>query len=178
MKLKTLITVLAATAAIASSATTTLSQSSPEQGVKFICAKSRKGNVPTTYAWTGRGKIAVIRWESKDLNAAGYTPQRRCEEVSPRFQTAYNHGSISFITNGKINNQRVICTARKVEGDCADVLLTLRPQDDSRLVLQQLNEILNGEAAGDPVAQSSSDPQVYIQTNIQQFLRTAPTEKE
>lgn len=173
MKLKSLVTVLATAGALTLSATATVSQSHPERDVQFICAQSRRTNVPTTYAWTRRGKIAVVRWQSR---LSDYSPQRRCEEVSPRFQTAYNNGSLSFITNGTINRQRVICTAREVEGACANLLLTLRPQDEPYSTLEQLNQILNGEIVG-PVVQNSK-PQVYIQIDIEKFLRSAPVEKE
>ncbi|MBO1347066.1 MAG: hypothetical protein EBE86_006570 [Hormoscilla sp. GUM202] len=38
--------------------------------------------VPSTYAWTKRGKLAVVRWVTDHFERAGYDPWRRCYEVS------------------------------------------------------------------------------------------------
>jgi len=119
----------------------------------------------------------VIRWQAKDFNASAYSPQRRCSEVSSRFQTAYNHGSLDFITNGKIDGNPAICTARQVEGACADLLFTLRDQENPFPVLQQLNEVLQGENAA-PLSEASKVRHVYIRTNIKKFLGTATPEKD
>jgi hypothetical protein len=83
--------------------------------VQFICSEGydrvSTRRYPTTYAWTQRGKIAIVRWKTEQF--PGYLPQKRCEEVSPRFQEAYENGTLSFITNGTMNRQPVICTTRQ-----------------------------------------------------------------
>jgi len=104
--------------------------------------------LPTTYAWAQRGKIAVVRWETDYFSKWGYTPEERCKEVSPRLQKAYENGSLLFLTNGTIERKpplepmTVICTSRSDGGGCDTVLMTLRPNDDSRAILQQLGETL------------------------------------
>jgi hypothetical protein len=83
--------------------------------VQFICSEGfdrvSTRRLPTTYAWTQRGKIAIVRWKTEQF--PGYPPQRRCHEVSPRFQEAYENGTLQFITNGMMNRQPVICTTRQ-----------------------------------------------------------------
>jgi hypothetical protein len=107
MKLKTIIAVLATGAMAAGFANTTEASNKPESNpdkssekVSFICRegydKVSGKKLPTTYANNGRGKIAVVRWETKYFK--NYSPQERCEEVSPRFQTAYDNGSLLFLT--------------------------------------------------------------------------------
>jgi hypothetical protein len=105
------------------------------------------------------------------------SPQKRCESVSPRFQQAYNNGTLSFLTNSKINGQPVICTAREYGDSCHTVLMTLRSQDDSFKILNDLKDILNGRSVG-PLIHSSGAPKAYIQLDIEEFLRTQPVEPE
>jgi hypothetical protein len=146
--------------------------------VKFICADSfdseSNASLPTTFAWTNRGKIAVVRWQTENFADAGFSSQQRCEAVSPRFQEAYNNNSIGLITNGTMDNQPVICTSDAPGGDCNTLLMTLRPEDDSLKVLNNLKQVLNGEQVG-PVPHSA-DSQVYYQVDIENFLETAPVE--
>ncbi|MEC4895016.1 MAG: COP23 domain-containing protein [Oscillatoria sp. PMC 1051.18] len=155
-------------------------QANPTQAVRFICDegfdKTTNQDLPTTFGWNSRGKIAVIRWERNVFT--GYPPQKRCAEVSPRFQTAYDNGSVKFLTNGRMNNQPVICTALEFNGDCADLLFTLHPNDDGLAILQQLEDTLNGRAVGGLRQNSSGDAQRYVEVDIEQFLDTAPVEKE
>jgi hypothetical protein len=150
-----------------------------QEQVQFVCAPSfdRQTNqkLPTTFAWTSRGKIAIVRWERTDF--PGFPPQTRCEQVSPKFQKAYDNGGINFLTNGTINQQPVICTARESGGECDTLLMTLRPEDNAVTILTQLQEVLNGRQVG-AVHHSSSTPQVYYQVDFENFLRTAPVEKE
>ena len=58
----------------------------------FICRqgydKVSGQRLPTTYAFTGGQKRAIIRWSTDHFTESGWDPQRRCEAVSPRFQTA------------------------------------------------------------------------------------------
>lgn len=156
----------------------TKAQQRPE--VKFICADGYDQQTgerkPTTYAWTERGKIAVVRWSTEQF--PNFPPQKRCELVSPRFQKAYDNGSLAYLTNGQINGQPVICTAKEPGGSCADLLMTLRPQHDPLSILQGLSDVLQGRQSG-PIRNTSGDnPQIYYQINMERFLRTAPVEEE
>ena len=147
--------------------------------VKFICADSydseSNASLPTTYAWTAKGKIAVVRWQTEDFLSSGFNPQQRCDSVSPRFQEAYENNSIGLITNGTMDNQPVICTSDAPGGDCNTLLMTLRPEDDSVKVLNNLRQVLNGEQVG-PVKHNADTPQIYYQVDIDNFLETAPVE--
>ena len=147
--------------------------------VQFICAASfdneSSESLPTTFAWTPRGKIAIVRWQTEDFAGAGFTSQKRCDAVSPRFQEAYDNNTLGLITNGTINNQPVICTSNEPGGVCQTLLMTLRPEDNSLKVLNSLRQVLNGEQVG-PVKHNADIPQVYYKVDIENFLRTAPVE--
>ena len=99
------------------------------------------------------------------------------QDVSARFQTAYNNGSLKFITNSRINSQPVICTARNNGGACNTTLLTLRPDDDPLVVLTSLNDALRGRGSS-PFEHSSGSKQVYYRIDINKFLQTAFVEEE
>lgn len=152
-----------------------------EQEVQFICSEGYdpKSNerVPTTFAWTQRGKTVIVRWKYKWFNNSDYTTQRRCQEVSSRIQTAYNNDRLQYLANGTQNNQSVICTARQKGSACDTTLLTLRPNDDSLEVLSQLNDIFRGKG-GAPIEHSSGKHQVYYKIDIEKFLQTAPIEEK
>ncbi len=155
-------------------------QAQAQDEVQFICAESfdseSNGALPTTFAWTTRGKIAVVRWQTENFADAGFDPQKRCDEVSPRFQEAYDNNTIGLITNGTIDNQPVICTSDAPGGTCNTLLITLRPEDDSLQVLNNLRQVLNGEQVG-PVKHNADTPQIYYQVDIENFLETAPVEE-
>ncbi len=157
-------------------------QTKQNNNIRFICASGydRESNnrYPTTYAWTPRGKVAIVRWKNDWSNSNQWNPQKRCEAVSPRFQEAYSNGSMNFFTYTWENNQRVICTAFQRGGECATMLFTLRSTDDPVTIIRDLTDILNGRATS-PVRHSSGKARVYFKiTDIDRFLETAPVEKE
>jgi len=158
---------------------TSTAQAEARAKVEFICAdgydQQTDSRLPTTYAWTERGKIAVVRWSTDFFERAGFSPQKRCELVSPRFQKAYDQRTLSYLTNGNMNGQSVICTATEPGGDCADLLLTLRPQDKPLVILEGLASIFRGRGT-EPLRHISG--QIYYPIDMQEFLRNAPVEEE
>ncbi|WP_354636112.1 COP23 domain-containing protein [Planktothricoides raciborskii] len=185
MNIKLLGTVSIASLLVAScSKPTTSSQYTAQEtksdtGTEFICREgydqTADKRLPTTYAFTGGQKRAIIRWSTEYFSGSDWDPKSRCDEVSPRFQTAYENGTLNFITNGTWNNQPAVCTALQDGGPCADLLITMRPSDDSRQFATELGEVLKGRSTG-PMRHSSGNSQVYIQVDIEEFIRNAPVE--
>jgi len=153
------------------------------ESVQFICNQGydpvTQARVPTTYAWTLRGKISLVRWKSDWFSGSGFTPEVRCREVAPRFETAYQNGNLNYLTNGRLNGEKVICAVRENGDHCTydTLLLTLRPKDNEHQALNQLNSILQGDAVDGPIRQNSEE-QIYIELDIENFLATAPVEEE
>ncbi|HAT13927.1 MAG TPA: fasciclin [Microcoleaceae bacterium UBA11344] len=142
--------------------------SAPVQGTIFICASGANG-LPTTYAITTRGRVPVIRWFSDYFSGGGFTPERRCQEVSARFQSFYNSGQLNFIANGYVNGQAVVCAAQASGRPCtgANVLFTLKPGSNAANTVQRLFNIRAG--ASGPLYESQDEPSaVYI--DFKQFL--------
>lgn len=149
-----------------------------QQRVQFICGTSfdAKSNqrLPATLAWTPARKQPIILWKKQVGN---YTAKQRCEEVSPRFQQAYQTGTLQFITNGVMRGQPVICAAKGYQQPCSTLLMTLRPGENSLEALNELRDVLNGRQVG-PAQHSSGTPQMYYEINIEQLLEGAPVENE
>jgi hypothetical protein len=138
-------------------------------GSKFYCGLSK--NVPTTMAKTSRGAVSVIHWVS--TLGETYTPEKRCQIVSEKFQTFYQDGTLNYLTTGTVNHQPVICAAQQENGPCTGVLFTLKPNSDPGRTLQHLLSIRD-RAPG--LVLNESALQIYV--NIADFLDAAPTETD
>ncbi len=146
-------------------------KASSERGSSYFCDRS-KDETFTTFARASTGRIPVIRWESKYFEGSGYTPEKRCLEVSEKFQAASNNGLLNFITTGMENRQPVVCVSSAYGGPCKMTLWTLKPSDNASEVIQKLWQ---GAYATGPLSQSSGGSQIYI--DMKEFLRTAPVEE-
>lgn len=138
--------------------------------VQYTC--SMKNGVPTTIARTPQGTVAVISWKSTHFNGSGFSPQKRCQVVSARFQKHSNQGSLRYITVGEMQNQNVLCVAQTRGGACRrdGLLLTLEPQDNPRNVLKELFSVAS-RASNGPTGRGSAS-EVYI--NMDNYLQRAP----
>ena len=151
---------------------TTIAGSSPASAEKatFVCSASN--GIPTTVAQTSRGKVAVIRWSSDYFSGSGWTPQKRCQEVSKKFQNYYQSGALNYLTTGIMNGQPVICIAKREGGGCSGLLFTLK-RERNVTPAQKLQQLLAVRVrASGPLNESS--PRVYI--DMKEFLKTAPVE--
>lgn len=133
--------------------------------MQFKCSSSydyvSSRNVPTTLVVSAQQERPIIRW----VKAMGHiTPQQRCNEVTPRLQTAYNNGSLNLITLGRVNEQPVICSAHQTNNSiqCDTVLMTLRHQDDAEQILHDFASMLGGRSIS-PIRhlRPSSSSQTY-----------------
>ena len=119
------------------------SQQPADAGVSaigFFCGMT--SGAPSTNVVTDSGKqVPVIRWTSSVFSEAGWSQERRCQEVSSRFDGFLKQGRLAFITTGRINGLPVICTGASNGGPCDDLLYTLKPSQDSISTLRNLLEI-------------------------------------
>jgi Circadian oscillating protein COP23 len=125
-----------------------ISQPSYAGSQTFYCSTSK--NIPATMARTPRGSVPMILWAANDSFPAPWNnPQRRCLEVSRRFQKNYENGTLRYLTTGTLRGQPVICGATSKYASCKDstVLFTLKPGRDANETLQSILDI-RGLAAG------------------------------
>ena len=69
------------------------------------------------------------------------TPERRCQEVSSRFQNYHSAGTLEYITTGRNNGLPVICVAQTDGGACAGLLYTLKPGQNATATLKKLFDV-------------------------------------
>ena len=129
---------------------------------------------PATVAYTSRGAIELIRWQNDYFSASSYTPLRRCQEVSTRFQQHSDANNLRFISTGKINNYNAICISEKT-GDCKPdgLLITLQADDDPEDVLRNLFSLSARRANGGITRASGRKIKETI--DLEQFLSDSPT---
>ena len=158
-------------------------QSQPESQnnfdrVTFFCGEATDAatgdKLPTTLAWIPqRGKnIPIIYWKSYPFRGAAWTNQKRCENVSPKFQTFYEKGLLEYLTHGIYQGSPVICAVVKDPGQCnsENQLIQLKPDQEGGEVLMSLMDILENRTA-QPLYQNSGE-QVYVP--MDNFLEKAP----
>lgn len=141
----------------------TISQPSYAQRSTFFCDKSREG-IPTTFARTATGKrIAVISWR-KDWGG-NYPPEKRCRDVSARFQSADQDQVLNYMTVASMRGQQVVCAIRKYGNTCDQLLFTLKQGENPREVIRALTDI-NYRARGPLVQSEDGSPQIYVDMNL------------
>jgi Circadian oscillating protein COP23 len=146
----------------------------PEEKIQFTCASTFNNKlqkkVPTTVAWKSSDKRAIVQWV-KPMDDY-WTPERRCSEISQRMQAAHDAGTLKYLTNGKMNGQKVICTAIEVKGDCKNLLMTLRPQDKSDDFLTELKDLFNGRSQS-VVDHVFGERKLYVKVDLEQMWKNA-----
>jgi Circadian oscillating protein COP23 len=131
---------------------------------------SSKQNLPTTLALaTGQTEpTALIVWKS-EFFGSNYTPKKRCEVVSPKFQAAFQAGRI-YLSSGvdKTTGQGIICSAASANDACdkSSMLFTLKSYQKAQETMERLTTLASGAANVIPV-ESSGGRQVV---NVRQIL--------
>lgn len=144
---------------------------SPIVTPRYFCGQDAEGTY-TTYAETPKGKQAIIRWKSEYFSKSNWTPEARCQEVSPKFDQAAMNNQLNYITNDTQNNLPIVCSAIDENESCGLMLFTLKPEDDPETVRQMLTNLGKG-ASMTPIPQSGSN-KVYIP--MREVLKKLPVE--
>jgi hypothetical protein len=117
-----------------------------KNGVRFATIPSRPDS-PTP-------DPPILLWASQEFSKSGYTPERRCKEVTRRLSTAIaevgGKPADLRLTMGKINNLSVLCYVNQTEISCnsRNVLFTLSKRnqaDSSRIMAEMLKFSVTGE---------------------------------
>lgn len=144
----------------------------------YYCAQLNGGW--NTFVNTPRGRINLINWANQF--APDWTPQKRCDAVSQRFQKFLDEGNLKFIRTGNINQQPVLCVANIRGGSCPDdnVLVTLKPGVDPEKVLIDLVDFRRS-VSGQTLTLSAEDPGFYsdgeFYVDVEKFLDKVPVDK-
>jgi Circadian oscillating protein COP23 len=110
--------------------------------ITFFC--TTYNGVPFTMARSPQRLLPIINWSSKYFSQMGFTPERRCMEVTRRLQTYYNQGRLNYITVGRLNRQSVACVTQQIGSPCSGLLFTLKPDINPNHLLRQIFESIEG----------------------------------
>lgn len=157
MKLKSFGSI-AATAIAIGSAIATLPQPAQAQTQRqFLCGMSQ--GKPATLARTQRGQtVTLIVWTNQDFTASGWSPERRCQAISTRFERFNANRQLQQLKTGTVNGQPVICAANSRNSVCSrdTVLITLPAGTNANSTLDRLLNTRIG-AALNPIYLSPED---------------------
>jgi hypothetical protein len=139
----------------------------------YNCLQYR--NQPTTVVDTTRGRIQLIVWKSGFFSSAGWTPEKRCQVVTQRFQKFSDNGTLRYIATGRMNNAPVICVAEKKPSGfkCLPngLLITLQPNDNPSTVLKDMFDISSRISSGGLTRGGDI-------LDLEEFLQNVPTTNE
>jgi len=144
--------------AVVATAQSTLSQQ--QAPGTFSCGQD-SGRPATIVQHPQRGNVTLILWISRYFEGSGWDHQKRCEQVSSKFQQNQKSGVLKNIVAGTYNRYYVLCA---FPGDVPDqvipcenerVLMTLRPEDDPQAFIKKLAAV-NGDESQDPLVHSRS----------------------
>ncbi|AFY79309.1 hypothetical protein Ple7327_4178 [Pleurocapsa sp. PCC 7327] len=150
---------------------------------RFFCAVLN-GNY-TTFVRTPRGNVPLILWTSGAFDRAGWTNEKRCLEVSGRFQKYNKSGRLKYIRTSSINRLPVLCVAQAKGGSCQteDVLFTLRAGTNAQQVLTRLLDVRRGAGRSTPIQLSneqifSYDERGELYADVENLIQALPVESE
>lgn len=130
------------------------SEASTTTRVTFFCG-TRDG-VPTTMALASGQTVPIIKWIKRYYPESNEDPLTRCRRVSGIFQTYHQQGILNYITTGVRNGQRIVCAASEAGKPCRRLLYILEPDENPRVEVIRLREILGGRiSVGFPASAGS-----------------------
>jgi len=125
-----------------------------------------RDGVPSTIANMNNGKkITMIRWVSDSFSESGWSPLKRCQEVSERFTDFNNQGLLRYLTTGNINGMNVICVALSRGDRCSGLVYTLKSGQNPTETLKKLFGVQKFANSG-PLNETGD--RIYI--DINEFL--------
>jgi Circadian oscillating protein COP23 len=136
----------------------------PSYGQKkmFYCEKSN--GIPTTFVRIEDGsRLDIIHWVSDYGLSQQWTPEKRCQEVSRRFQVSSDRGTLKFIKPGIVKGIPVICAPFRKEAPCTNenLLFTLKPGSNPESTFRRLID-RRALASGNALDESSGTKYIYV----------------
>ncbi|MBC6422734.1 MAG: hypothetical protein GDA38_15340 [Hormoscilla sp. SP12CHS1] len=92
------------------------------------------------YQFSIRGDVPIIHWVSTWSSGSGWTPQRRCDRVSQKFQRYHENGTLKYMRTGQFNGYPVICIPSRKGGYCQEQD-TIPKGGDAADTLQQMTDV-------------------------------------
>ena len=106
--------------------------------INFVCVQRKL--ISTTVLITSKGDIPLIVWKSDAFASSGWTNEKRCQEVTNRFENLRQKNALNYITSGVINELPAICAVKDENKPCTSegLLFTLGKDSDPQKILKQM----------------------------------------
>ena len=106
--------------------------------INFVCVQRKL--ISTTVLRTSQGDIPIIVWKSDAFASSGWTSEKRCQEVTNRFENLRQKSALNYITSGVINELPAICAVKDENKPCTSegLLFTLGKDSDPQKILKQM----------------------------------------
>jgi len=129
---------------------------------KFYCGSYDGVPSTMTNSSTSGKPIPIIMWKSTTFSSDGWAPEKRCAEVSSRFNALHASGRLKMLTTGRINGMPVICAATEEGGGCVEggLLYTLKPGQNAGATLRNLVAVRT-KATG-PLTETTERPYISL----------------
>lgn len=118
---------------------------------------------PSTVAISGEKSTIIINWNPKNFKfGEKWSPQRRCEEVSARFQKLHERDGLKYLTADSASwlgdSVNVVCGVKQAGDRCeqSDLLFTLESKDDPNEVLNDLIALRERPKENKPLTRGSN----------------------
>jgi len=136
----------------------------------FYCETAQ--GIPTTFYKDRHKEVAFILWDSDYFKRSGYTPERRCREVTARLNNYFRDKSEQSITYGKMNGEPVVCITDREGGGCTGLLYTLKGNQNGEkamdLLIGQLQTATGSrESTGSPLREGPCRTYINIRAVIE-----------
>lgn len=143
-------------------------QKDGEQVLATVVNNDLLDNPLTLIYWDGDNQYFGEKW----------SPQKRCETVSERFQSIHDRNGINFITNDVArwlghSNTNIICGVEQKYTQCEeeDLLFTLQSDDEPDRVLQEIIALRSEPETGKPLKRGGSAQKVRVFYNLEKELK-------
>jgi hypothetical protein len=145
----------------------------------FQCITSGSGYATIAVAG-GKKTNPLITYNNPVFSGSGFTPQRRCQEISGRLETAVanNGGKLKglLLTVGEVNGYNVICYVNNNQSGCnkRNLLMTLPPETNPGQTLATfLNVSAEPFTSLNPVRNTGSRTYIPFGEAVEQELNSA-----
>jgi hypothetical protein len=148
--------------------------SAQTERVAFYCGYTQDGNLypATMVGVSGREREprTIIVWKNKVVN---FTPQKRCEIVSRKFQSAWDRRNFNYLITGtdRKTGTGLICAVRDRSGTCdaSKMLFTVVDRQKAQDIIQEIYDSM--QKTSNPTYQADPNKLIDMQELIKSIAK-------